>query len=51
MVIYLEKEVESDSQRPAKVRIGGKWYVSCLYEWSRGKAVDKGAGDKMEEGE
>ncbi|KAF8462827.1 hypothetical protein BDZ91DRAFT_733230 [Kalaharituber pfeilii] len=34
VVIYLEGEVESDSQTPAK-------YDSCLYDWDRNSKVDR----------
>ncbi|KAF8457090.1 hypothetical protein BDZ91DRAFT_800682 [Kalaharituber pfeilii] len=50
IVIYLEGEVESDSQTPAKVRLSGKWYDSCLYDWDRNSKVDrKGKGREVEE--
>ncbi|KAF8459155.1 hypothetical protein BDZ91DRAFT_799969 [Kalaharituber pfeilii] len=50
IVIYLEGEVESDSQTPAKVRLSGKWYHSCLYDWDRITKVDgKGKGRDVEE--
>ncbi|KAF8471077.1 hypothetical protein BDZ91DRAFT_717626 [Kalaharituber pfeilii] len=41
IVIYLEGEVESDSQTPAKVRLSGKWYDSCLYDWDRNSKGDR----------
>ncbi|KAF8450059.1 hypothetical protein BDZ91DRAFT_802861 [Kalaharituber pfeilii] len=50
VVIDLEGEVESDSQTPAKVRLSGKWYDSCLHDWDRNSKVDrKGKGREVEE--
>ncbi|KAF8453549.1 hypothetical protein BDZ91DRAFT_802218 [Kalaharituber pfeilii] len=50
IVIYLEGEVESDSQTPAKIRLSGKWHHSCLYDWDRTSKVDgKGKERDVEE--